>query len=178
MRLIALRRVLHRLLISVAVTRPAPHLPWTLRGRSRSRLTLARRADPCSTVPAKSTPDRPKLPTDIRPSEGVADPGYLLAEVTELRDIADRGGLGTLAYILECARLECIALIQKQELDALAAPRSSMQGAADLPYVLGQVDELREIAERAGFSTLAYGLDCARLECVWLIEQQKAERRA
>jgi hypothetical protein len=115
MRLAALRRVLHRLLISVAVTRTAPHLPWTLRGRSRSRPTLARRADPCSTVPAMSTPERPKLPTNIRPGEGVADPRYLLAEVTELRDIAGQAGLGTLAYTLECARLECVWLIEQQQ---------------------------------------------------------------
>jgi hypothetical protein len=43
-------------------------------------------------MPTMSTPERPKLPTDIRPGEGVADPRYLLAEVTELRDIADQAG--------------------------------------------------------------------------------------
>jgi hypothetical protein len=39
------------------------------------------------------------------------------------------------------------------------------------------VTELRDIADQAGLGTLAYTLECARLECVWLIEQ-KAERRA
>ena len=63
-----------------------------------------------------TTPERsPKLPTDIRAGRGVADPRYLLAEVTELRDIADQAGLGTLAYTLECARLECVWLIEQQE---------------------------------------------------------------
>jgi hypothetical protein len=62
-----------------------------------------------------SKPKRPKLPTDIRPGEGVADPRYLMAEVSELRDIADRAGLGSLAYTLECARLECVWLIEQQE---------------------------------------------------------------
>jgi hypothetical protein len=63
-----------------------------------------------------TTPERfPKLPTDIRAGQGVADPRYLLTEVTELRDIADQAGLGTLAYTLECARLECVWLIEQQE---------------------------------------------------------------
>jgi hypothetical protein len=63
-----------------------------------------------------TTPERsPKLPTDIRAGQGVADPRYLLAEVTELRDIADKAGLGTLAYTLECARLECVWLSEQQE---------------------------------------------------------------
>jgi hypothetical protein len=57
----------------------------------------------------------PKLPTLIRAGEGVADPRYLLGEVTELRDIADQAGLGPLAYGLECARLECVWLIEQQE---------------------------------------------------------------
>lgn len=76
--------------------------------------TLARHLDPCSTI-LVSTPEQSKLPTGIRPGEGVADPRYLLAEVTELRDIAERAGLGTLAYALECARLECVWLVEQQE---------------------------------------------------------------
>jgi hypothetical protein len=61
-----------------------------------------------------SAPEGAKRPTRIRP-EGVAAPRYLLAEVTELREIADQAGLGTLAYTLECARLECVWLIEQQE---------------------------------------------------------------
>jgi len=57
----------------------------------------------------------PKLPTEIRAGEGVADPRYLLEEVTELRDITEKAGLGTLTYALECARLECGWLVEQQE---------------------------------------------------------------
>ena len=66
-------------------------------------------------MPLMSAPKGPKLPTNIRPGEGVADPHYLLAEITELRNIADQAGLGTLADTLECARLECVWLIEQQE---------------------------------------------------------------
>jgi hypothetical protein len=62
-----------------------------------------------------SEPKRPKPPTTIRAGEGVADPNYLLAEITELGEIAERAGMGTLAYALECARLECVALVEQKE---------------------------------------------------------------
>jgi hypothetical protein len=89
-----------------------PRCPRAVVGRTQE--TLARRVDPCSTI-LVSAPEQSKLPTGIRPGEGVADPRYLLAEVTELRDIAERAGLGTLAYALECARLECVWLVEHQE---------------------------------------------------------------
>ena len=60
-------------------------------------------------------PRRSKLPIRVRAGEGVADPGYLLAEIAELGEIADRAGMGTLAYALECARLECLSLVKQQE---------------------------------------------------------------
>ena len=43
-------------------------------------------------------------PKPARPFEGVADPDYLLSEIEQLRDIAREAGLGTLEYLLECAR--------------------------------------------------------------------------
>jgi hypothetical protein len=49
-------------------------------------------------------PKRPNPPATIRAGEGVADPNYLLAEITELGEIAEPAGMGTLAYALECAR--------------------------------------------------------------------------
>jgi hypothetical protein len=51
-------------------------------------------------------------PPRIRPTgapqhwEGVADPSYLLAEINELRLIAQKAGMGTLAYMLEMAEIE------------------------------------------------------------------------
>jgi hypothetical protein len=52
----------------------------------------------------------PKIPLNaagaIRHGEGVADPRYLLREIEELKAIADKGGLGTLTYLLECAAIE------------------------------------------------------------------------
>jgi hypothetical protein len=39
-------------------------------------------------------------------SEITFDVGYLLAEIQELKRIAQGRGLGTLAYILECAAIE------------------------------------------------------------------------
>ena len=49
---------------------------------------------PVPKIPPKSAPA-------IRRREGVAGPRYLLAEIEELKTIADKGGLGTLAYLLE-----------------------------------------------------------------------------
>jgi hypothetical protein len=48
----------------------------------------------------------PKGSRPIRRGEGVADPRYLLAEIEELKVIAEKGGLGTLAYALEVAAIE------------------------------------------------------------------------
>jgi hypothetical protein len=52
----------------------------------------------------------PKIPLNaagaIRHGEGVADPRYLRREIDELKAIADKGGFGTLAYLLECAAIE------------------------------------------------------------------------
>ena len=39
--------------------------------------------------------------------QGAADPDYLLAEIEELRRTAQEGGLGTLAYLLDMAAIEC-----------------------------------------------------------------------
>ena len=64
---------------------------------------------------AISTPERPIVPTTIRSGERVADPRYLLAEVTEVSDIAAQIGLETFAYTLERAWLVCVWLIEQQE---------------------------------------------------------------
>jgi hypothetical protein len=40
------------------------------------------------------------------PSEITFDVAYLLAEIQELKRIAQGRGLGTLAYLLECAAIE------------------------------------------------------------------------
>jgi hypothetical protein len=51
---------------------------------------------------------KPSVPVvPLSPWQGAADPAYLLAEVEELRGVASEGGLGTLAYLLECAAIEC-----------------------------------------------------------------------
>ena len=42
----------------------------------------------------------------LRPYVGIGDPRYLLAEIEELRDIAEAAGFGTLPYLLECAAAE------------------------------------------------------------------------
>ena len=70
--------------------------------------------DPCSTI-LVSTPEQSKLPTGIRPGEGVADPRYLLAEVTELRDIAERAGLGRWLMRLNARGWICVWLVEQQE---------------------------------------------------------------
>lgn len=110
----AFRKVLHRILVSPFMRQP--------RGTPRAsalRLqpfapTLADHSKSCSNERLVSAHKPPKLPTDLRAGEGVADPRYLLAEITELRDIADRAGLGTLACALECARLECVWLVEQK----------------------------------------------------------------
>ena len=54
-----------------------------------------------------------------RPFDGIGDPRYLLAEIQELRDIAEAAGFGTLPYLLECAAVEARKLAR-----ALQAPVS------------------------------------------------------
>jgi hypothetical protein len=51
----------------------------------------------------------------IRHGEGVADPRYLLREIEELRAIADKGGFGTLAYLLEGAAIEARAQVRQAD---------------------------------------------------------------
>jgi hypothetical protein len=51
------------------------------------------------------TKSKPQQTTQAR-SEVSYDLGYLLAEIEELKGIATGRGLGTLAYLLECAALE------------------------------------------------------------------------
>jgi hypothetical protein len=58
-------------------------------------------------VPDEPAP-RPSVPiVPLSHWEGAADPAYLLAEIEELRRVAAEGGLGTLAYLLEMAAIEC-----------------------------------------------------------------------
>jgi hypothetical protein len=61
----------------------------------------------------------PKIPLnadgEVRRGEGIGDPRYLLREIEELNAIADKGGFGTLAYLLECAAIE--ARLQVQNAD-------------------------------------------------------------
>jgi hypothetical protein len=61
----------------------------------------------------------PKVPLnaagEVRHGEGIADPRYLLREIEELKAIADKGGHGTLAYLLELAPIE--ARLQVQNAD-------------------------------------------------------------
>lgn len=59
----------------------------------------------------------PKIPPNgsrpIRRGEGVADPRYLLAEIEELKVMAERGGFGTLAYTLEVAAIEARSQVEQ-----------------------------------------------------------------
>jgi hypothetical protein len=62
----------------------------------------------------------PKGSRPIRRGEGVADPHYLLAEIEELKVIAEKGGFGTLAYALEVAAIEARAQVVQQASDDLS----------------------------------------------------------
>jgi hypothetical protein len=57
------------------------------------------------------------------PSEISFDVGYLLAEIQELKRIAQSQGLGTLAYILECAAIEAKWQADQQREEARGKPR-------------------------------------------------------
>jgi hypothetical protein len=86
--------------------------------------------------------------------------------------------------MLECARLECLPRAEKRELPCLKAEIDAalridlpaLQGAACPSYLLVQVKELRFIADRTGPGQLAYALERVRLECGWLIQQEREER--
>ncbi len=109
------RQALHRILFSILFDQtPEQSAPANARLRA-IRPTLASCSDPHSAVPPISAPKRINLPTDIGFGESVADPRYLLAEIAELGEIAEAAKLGSLAYALECARLECVRLIEQQE---------------------------------------------------------------
>src|SRR5215216_7473814 len=82
MKMASFRRALHRILIS-SLTSAAPSAARRFRPPPPR---LARHSDPCSDEQLMSPRKPPKLPTEIRAGEGVADPRYLLEEVTELRD--------------------------------------------------------------------------------------------
>jgi hypothetical protein len=67
----------------------------------------------------KDRPPRVPAPGAPQHWEGVADPSYLLAEVSELRGIAQQAGMGTLAYLLEMAEIEArFQVRQKEEPDS------------------------------------------------------------
>jgi hypothetical protein len=66
----------------------------------------------------KDRPPRVPAPDAPQHWEGVADPSYLLAEISELRGIAQQAGMGTLAYLLEMAEIEARSQVRlKQERD-------------------------------------------------------------
>jgi hypothetical protein len=55
------------------------------------------------------------------------------------------------------------------------------EGAADPAYLLSEIEELRDIARRAGLGSLDYLLECAAIEARWLLDQREssvAERRS
>ena len=58
-------------------------------------------------------PGRPEITFDI---------GYLLAEIEEMKLIAERGGYGTLVYMLEVAAIEARhqAVLQREEWELAA----------------------------------------------------------
>jgi hypothetical protein len=58
----------------------------------------------------------------LGPSEITFDVGYLLAEVQERKRIAQGRGLGTLAYILECAAIEAKWQADQQREEARGEP--------------------------------------------------------
>lgn len=99
-----LRQLLHSLLLAFHVRRspPAarPLLPPRLR---RSPLWTIRRTE-VRHDPVKS--ERSVPPPPPGGWQGIGDPGYLLAEIEELRDLADHAGLRTLAQRLEQAAEE------------------------------------------------------------------------
>jgi hypothetical protein len=58
-----------------------------------------------------------------KPREITFDVAYLLAEIEELKRIAEGRGLGTLAYILECAAIEARWQVQQLREEGSEPPR-------------------------------------------------------
>jgi hypothetical protein len=53
--------------------------------------------------------------------------------------------------------------------DQLPAPKTRF----DIGYLFAEIRELKEIADRNGYGTLAYLLECATIEAKWQVEQQQ-----
>ena len=109
----ALRTLLGLISFSFLV-RQAPDQP------TRNRHPGLRRTPPWA-LRRKHTPERlpnpPSGPTahEVWGWDGVGDPAYLLAEIEELRDIAQHSGLGTLAHLLDRAALEARAEVRRKQ---------------------------------------------------------------
>ena len=56
----------------------------------------------------------PKPPTGGAIRERVGDPSYLLVRIGELRDLADRSGLETLAYLLQWSAIEAERQVEER----------------------------------------------------------------
>ena len=102
--------LLRRISVSLLV-RQSPHpssglLPPRLRRAPPWALGRALSAQAKQTAP--ETPTRAPEPCRW---EGVGDPDYLLGEIVELREIARRSGLGTLACLLDRAAAEARAQV-------------------------------------------------------------------
>jgi hypothetical protein len=50
------------------------------------------------------------------------------------------------------------------------------EAAAYPGYLLREIEELGEIARRAGFGSLDYLLECAAIEARWLVHQREPSR--
>ena len=116
------------LLRRISVSLLVRHSPHPSSGRLPPRL---RRAPPWALGRALSAqakqpaPERPTRAPEPCRWEGVGDPDYLLGEIVELREIARRSGLGTLARLLDRAAAETrvqVGLKQKHH-----GPRGSPQ---------------------------------------------------
>jgi hypothetical protein len=59
----------------------------------------------------------------LQKREGVADPGYLLGEVEELRKIAGRAGFDSLEYLLAMAEEECRQEVKRLDSERRTKPR-------------------------------------------------------
>jgi predicted DNA-binding ArsR family transcriptional regulator len=66
----------------------------------------------------------PKIsPRDVRPFNGVADPAYILAELSQLHEIAQEAGYASLEYLIECAMIEARWLTDQNGTAPPAEPR-------------------------------------------------------
>ena len=50
----------------------------------------------------------------------------------------------------------------------------AFEGAADPAYLLSEIEELRDIARKAGLGSLDYLLECAAMEARWLVHQRES----